>query len=154
MAEILGTGKQRAAKASRVGINNGSQYLNWASWDCTIKGDNQDTGNFGSFVASPGGGWPDNQAFDEGITCFVGASGGFGGLWDAGVNPQDDPPGIFPRDDLPDVDLVINRTDGTTQSFPYMRILSAKTDSRVKGLVGFDASWQSQGQFSMSVTSM
>lgn len=133
MAEILSTGKQRAGKGSRVSV--GSENLAFAKWSTNYKGDDLDTVNF------------ESEGYDEGILSVIGVEISFGGSWDAGNNPYDDPPGLFPRDDLTGLAFFENVTDNVGWEFPYARLRSANNGVEVKGLVSFDASGMSQGAF-------
>lgn len=133
MAEILGTGKQRAGKNSRVSVNG--DVLAFAKWNVDSKGDNLDTTNFTS------------EGYDEGILGIESADISFGGNWDAGENPYDDPPGLYPRDDLPDVLFYENVTDNVLWNFDFIRIRSARNGAEVRGLVTFECSGMNQGSF-------
>lgn len=155
MSQILGTGYQRAAKTAQILIN--SVALNWASWQVTIKGQDINTVNFGSYVAAPGGGWNDGQTFEEGILGAVSSSQTWGGLWDAHANPLANPPGLYPRDDLAATNFVVNRTDTTKFAWPYMRLRSvgARADNVASGAVGFDIQDSlNQGTFSFPTISV
>ena len=133
MAEILGTGKQRAGKGSRVAV--GTNRLADSKWTANGVGDDLDTNNF------------ESAGYDEGILGFVGVEIAFGGNWDAGFNAFDDPPGVYPRDDLQNLQFFTNVLDNVGWLFPYARLRSANTGAEAKGLVTFDASGKSQGPF-------
>lgn len=140
MAEILGTGKQRAGKNSRVNV--GSDVLTFAKWSVDAKVDMGDTTNF------------ESGGYDEGITEIYSADISFGGNWDAGDNPYDDPPGLYPRDDLADVVFHENVTDDVGWDFDYVRIRSARNGAEVRGLVTFECSGSNQGAFTYPVGSV
>ena len=133
MAQILSTGYQRSGKNSRV-ITNGTT-LNFAKYDVDSSGDDQDTTNF------------ESDGVEEGILGVQLATISFGGDWDAHANPYDDPPGLYPRDDLPNTYFYPNVTDGLYWLFPYARIRSATNGSEVRGKVSFNASGKNQGPF-------
>ncbi len=133
MAEVLGTGKQRAGKNSRVSV--GADDLTMAKWSVDSKADMGDTTNF------------ESGGFDEGITEILSADISFGGNWDAGDNPFDDPPGLYPRDNLPDVSFYENTTDDVGWDFEFVRIRSARNGAEVRGLVTFEVSGSNQGEF-------
>jgi len=140
MAAILGTGTQRAAKTSRVGI--GALYLALASWEARVTGADLPTVNFQSYIVN------DAQTYAEGIMGVLGCDFNFGGAWDAGVRPFVNPPGLYPRDDLAAVTLVTSRLDGTAWQFTYARIRSASNSAAVEGLVLFNVTdAKNQGQF-------
>lgn len=155
MAQVLGTGYQRATKTAQILIN--SVALNWASWQVTITGQDIVTVNFGSYVASPGGGWQEGQTFDEGILGAMSSQQTWGGLWDAHANPLTNPPGLYPRDNLSTIDFVVNRTDTTQFEWPYMRIraVGARADNVASGAVGFDVQdSKNQGNFTFPTISV
>ncbi len=133
MAAVIGTGIQRSGKASAISVD--SVTLALSKWNCTEEGDDLDTGNF------------DSGGLGEGILGFVRLRYTAGGAWDAGVNPIDNPPGIFVRDDLPNLILVINTFDDTDYNMPFARVRSVTVGTDVKGLVTFDWSGMSQGSY-------
>lgn len=133
MATILGTGKQRSGKNSRIKV--AAQNLTFAKFSVTFKGDDLDTVNF------------ESNGVDEGILGIIGAEYSAGGDWDAGTNPFDAPPGIYPRDDLATVKFYNNVADNTFWNFPYLRVRSAVNSSEVKGKVAFEWSGMNQGSF-------
>ncbi|MDE2103624.1 MAG: hypothetical protein KGL39_40675 [Patescibacteria group bacterium] len=148
--QLLGTGHQRAGKSSMIGINNDAQILAFASWDVTVQGEDLPTVNFTSFVSAPTSfGTSPGQSFGEGILGVVEADVRFGGAWDAGMNPYDNPPGLYPRDDLSTVNFYVSRPtlDNTYYLWDYLRLRSAHNTSDVRGLIGFDVGGKNQGQF-------
>jgi hypothetical protein len=147
--DILATGSQRAGKTSQVNANNTA--LAFSSYNVTVSGEDHSTNNFNSWDAA---GWDGGQAFDEGLLCFVKADIDFGGDWDAGVNPYDDPPGLFPRDDFPNLKLFTSIIDVVDFDFAYMRIRSAKTGAEATGSVTFEVSGMSQGSFTLPTGSV
>lgn len=133
---LLGTGYQRSGKNSRVVV--GGTTLNQSRFDVTLNGDDLDTTNF------------ESGGYGEGILGIQECDASFGGDWDAGDNPIDangDPPGLYPRDDLADLQLYQNVTDATYWDFGYFRIRSARNGSEVRGKVSFECSGKSQGIF-------
>lgn len=137
---LIATGTQRAGKASRIEI--GVANLAFASWSVDLKGDDLETVNFESYDLATG------NSYGEGILGVLSADVRMGGDWDASQNPLDDPPGLYPRDDLQSVNFVDNRVDATEWTFAYMRIRSATNGTDVKGKVTFSASGHNQGTFS------
>lgn len=133
-------GKQRSAKNSRIRV--GSINLNHAKWDAEWQGDDLDTTNFES------GGKEDGLIGIE-VVIFSG-----GGHWDAGRNPFDSPPGIFPRADGGPLSLLENVTDNVGWTLPLVRFLSSKNSSEVRGLVTFDFSGRSNGVFTQPTGSV
>jgi hypothetical protein len=138
---LLGTGHQVSGKNSAVEVNN--VFLNFAKFDVTYKGDDQDTTNFQS------------QGYGEAILGLQQCDISFGGLWDASPNnPFGNPPGLYPRDDLSAVLLYpsyIPALQGVYWDFPYMRVRSAHNSAEVKSAVAFDVSGMSQGPFQLPV---
>lgn len=133
--ELLGTGKQRAAKTSRVLIGTqtvtGGTALCYASWNIIMTGEDFVTVNFESYNTSAG------VTYDEGIIGKVSAQCSYGGDWDAGTNPLGSPPGLYVRDDLQNVAMVVDRLDSTLWAFPYQRVRSAKNSGEIAGKVLF-----------------
>ncbi len=133
MAQILGTGYQRSGKLSRV-TADGSALVH-SKWNANWQGDDLDTVNF------------ESVGVDEGILGIEWVDLSFGGDWDAHDNPLDDPPGLFPRDDLPDLNFYVNTTDAVYWNFPYARLRSANNSTEVKGKVAFECSGKNQGDW-------
>ena len=142
--EILATGHQRAGKTAQVRANNVA--LAYSSYDVTVSGEDHSTNNFTSWDEA---GWGGGQSFDEGLLCFVKADITFGGDWDAGYNAYDNPPGMYPRDDFPNLEFFTSIIDVVDFVFPYMRIRSAKTGAEATGSVTFECSGMSQGPFTL-----
>jgi len=144
MAFILSTGNQRAAKTSRVtvgGPQGTGSVLTFASYNVDVKGEDLNTTNFQSYNAGLG------ESFDEGIMGILGASLKFGGAWDAGFNPFDSPPGLYPRDNLANLYFYPSQLDGIPWWFPYARLRDASNSGEVRGLVMFSCGGQNQGKF-------
>lgn len=138
--QLLGTGIQRAGKTSQVIVNGVT--LTFASYEAGVEGQDLETTNFDSYNVA------DEQTYEEGILGKLKCSLRFGGDWDAGENPLDDPPGLFPRDDLPDLSFVVSRIDLTSWAFPYARIRTSTNGSSVGDKVTFSCSGMNQGPFS------
>lgn len=151
--QLLGTGSQRAAKASRVLV--GSSALAFASWSANMSGPDLSTLNFQSFNTAYGTPMPGGyggESFSEGLYGALDCQLSCGGDWDASQNPLDLPtPGLYIRDDLEDLAFETNRIDvagGVTPwAFPYARIRSAQNGAQVTGLVTFTVSGNNQGPF-------
>ncbi len=143
--QLIGTGKQRAAKSSRISVEN--QPLTYASWNANVTGDDLDTVNFSSFVND---GSSNGNSYSEGILGIVKCDLDFGGDWDAGTNAFDDqPPGLYPRDDLDNLEFDISVPDGLTGwFFGFARIRTAKNGGEVKNKVTFSCTGMNQGIFS------
>ncbi len=139
IAQIIGTGKQRAAKTSRVTV--GGTALTFASWESALTGEDYVTTNFESYVAAV------DSTFDEGILGPIGCDIKFGGDWDAGKNPLDPPPGLYPRDDLAALLFYTSRLDVVFWNFPFARLRSATNGGEIAGKVTFAAAGKSQGRF-------
>lgn len=135
MAEIIGTGIQRSGKESRIECE--STILALAKFNVVEEGQDLDTVNF------------ESDGLGEGILGITFLRWTLGGAWDAGTNPLDDPPGLYPRDDLPNLILTLNVTDATTYEMPFARVRSSTVGTDVKGLVTFDAAGMSQGDYSI-----
>lgn len=148
MAQILNTGYQRAAKSARVAIT--PNFLSFASWNVQVAGEDLPTVNFESYSTSL------NQSYDEGILGVLKCDIKFGGDWDAHQNFYDTVPGLFPRDDLASVSLLLSRAtlDNTFWNFPYMRVRQSTNGAEVRGKVTFDVSGFNQGKFSFPTGSV
>ncbi len=133
MAQIIGTGKQRSGKNSAAIIS--STTLAYSKWN--VEGHTVDL-NTMNFISA---------GLEEGISGPAGLRWSLGGAWDAGTNPDDNPPGIVPRDDLPNVRLIVNVADTSQYFMTYARVRSTTVGTDVNGLVTFDASGFSQGAF-------
>lgn len=138
--------KQRAAKAARVQV--GADFLTYSSWKVDVSGDDLETTNFESYVLA------DDTTYKEGVLGPIECAVDFGGDWDAGTNPLDNPPGLYPRDDLADVSLIVNRTDATMWDFPYVRLRGASSGGEVGGKVTFTCTGKSQGPFVFPIGSV
>ena len=137
--QLIGTGKQRAGKTTRVGV--GGTFLTFASYEVTLEGEDYPTVNFESYNVAQG------QTFDEGILGPLSSSIRFGGDWDAGTNPLANPPGLYPRDDLATVVFYTSRIDNIFWNFPYIRLRNATNSAEVRGKVAFNCSGRNQGIF-------
>lgn len=144
--QLLGTGKQRAAKTCRISV--GATFLTFASWECNLTGEDFPTGNFESYNVA------NAQSYDEGIMGFLACDVRFGGDWDAGTNPFGNPPGLYPRDDLATVSFFTSRIDNVNWSFPYLRLRSATNGGEVHGKVTFSVSGKNQGVFTYPTASV
>jgi hypothetical protein len=151
MAQILGTGLQRAGRNSRISCEG--QNLNLTKWDVGWTVGDEDTTNFGSQTAVIGATLGSNiYMSSEGIFTISDFEWSLSGLWDAGANPVDitSVPGIFPRDDLANL-LFFVTTVGVAPDwdFEYARVRSSKNGTEVKGTVSFEASGKNQGLVSI-----
>lgn len=127
-------GTFRSGKDARVQVDGAN--LNLGNWDYTHHADDLDNVNF------------ESNGLDQGIIGVEGADANFDGFFDHGVNPADDPPGVYPRDDLPNVNLYTNVDDDLYCSLPLARCLSIKINTAVRDQVKFAATCKSQAEFS------
>ena len=144
--QLLGTGKQRAAKTSQVTVQ--SAVLSFASWEANMTGEDLGTVNFNSYNVAAG------QTFDEGILGTLSCDLRFGGDWDAGVNPLGSPPGLYVRDDLPSLAFLTSRLDAISWAFTYARLRSSTNGGAVGGKVTFNSSGKNQGSFTFPTGSV
>ena len=135
--ELLGTGTQRSGKASRITI--GADILTFTNWKVDQQVNDLETTNFTSYDETT------DASYGEGITGIDVCNITFGGAWDASANPYDDPPGLYPRDDLADVAFYTNIVDNVSWVFDYIRLRSTSNGAEVSGLVTFTCSGMSQG---------
>lgn len=142
---IAGTGTQRAAKTSRVQV--GAQFLTFASWEANVTKAEALTTNFESYNTA------NADTYEEGIAGVLSCAFRFGGAWDAAAKPFGAAPGLYPRDDLQTVNLLLSRLDGTTYwNFPYARVRGCTNSGSVEGLVLFNVTdAKNQGVFSLPV---
>ncbi len=124
---------QRAGKLGRVSVNG--TPLQYATWSADEKTDDEDTTNF------------ESAGFDQGTTGCFGCDISAGGLWNALAKQTADPPGIFPRDNLANLQFFHNIVDNTAWLFPYSRILSARNGAETKGKVTHEFSGKSNGPY-------
>lgn len=148
MAQILGTGKQRASKTARVLV--GATALTFSSWNLNLTGEDLITTNFESYNVAAA------NTFREGILGDIGVDNAtFGGDWDAGTNPLGTPPGLYPRDDLPNLAFYTSRLDAILWNFPFFRVRTATNGAQVPGgKVTFQSGGSSQGPFTFPVGSV
>lgn len=145
MAAIIGTGIQIAGKNSRISADG--TILSLAKFNVVDEVDNLDTTNFTSTDE-------EGNCFEEGISGVERLRWTLGGLWDAGTNPEDDPPGIYPRDDLPNLILYLNVAAAQSYDMPFTRVRSSTVGTDVKGSVTFDAAGLNQGPFTVPTGSV
>lgn len=126
-------GKQRAAKGSRIKANGAT--LNFGEWDTDDKADKLDGTNF------------ESGGQGQGTTGIETVEYNAGGLWDAGKNAYDSPPGIYPQDSFANLYFYENVTDNVFWLFPLALILSAKNGASVREMVKFSWSGESNGPF-------
>jgi hypothetical protein len=138
--QILGTGKQRAGKTSRILV--GTTPLAFSSWENTVTKEDYGTVNFESYNVVAG------DTYDEGIGGPIACSSRAGGDWDAGTNPLGNPPGLYPRDELAQLAMFVSRLDATEWLFPFFRVRSSVNGTDVRGKVSFNFSGMNQGPFS------
>lgn len=128
---MAAVGKQRAAKNSRVQVV--ATNLRAANWRVTRRGDDLDTSNF------------ESTGQEQGTIGFEVSEWSLGGDWDAQQNAFDNPPGLYPRDDLGTIRFYENVTDNVFHLITVSRVLSAENGAEVKGKVTFTANGKSQG---------
>ena len=134
------TGKQRAGKGSRVQVT--AINLNMVEWTFEAKGDDLDTTNF------------ESAGNEQGTIGIIVADFQVRGDWDAGRNPYDSPPGIYPRDDLSALKFYENVTDNIFHSVSIARLLSTRNGSQVRGKVTFEFSGKSNSGFTLATGSI
>jgi hypothetical protein len=137
MAAVIGTGVQIAGKYSRISAEGTA--LAMAKGNVVFVTQDLDTTNFNSVF--------NGVSYLEGISAPVGLTWTLGGGWDAGTIAYDDPPGLYPRDDLPNLLFYLNVALAQGYTMPFARVRSSTTNMDVKGLVTFDSAGMSQGPF-------
>lgn len=125
----------------------------------TVRGDDLPTVNMSSYDlqvfsvygnAGPGlgtAGTDPTQTFDEGIVGVIYGDIDCGGDWNAGANFYDDPPGIYPRDDLEGLVCQQDRFDPGSFLFPFSRVRNTKLGTTTIGKVAFTWTGKNQGPF-------
>lgn len=139
MQLIPGTGYQRAGKTSRILVSG--LPLTYASWRVSMSSTKLDTMNFESYNVATG------ESFGEGLHDGLEAGLTGGGDWDAHAAPYGDPPGLYVRDDLPNLLYYTSRIDNVGWVFPLAQIISSENGAEVKGKVTFSFAGNSQGPF-------
>jgi hypothetical protein len=126
-------GHMRSGKGSRATV--GGVNMRKTDWEADYQADDLDTTNF------------ESAGFDQGTVGIVSCPWTLKGCWDAQQNEYDDPPGLFPRDDLGLVKLYTSVSDNVFWSLPTNRVISGKNSTSVKQLVMFEASCKTNGSF-------
>jgi hypothetical protein len=126
-------GKQRAGKGCRLQVDNVD--LRATNMDWNSRTDDLDTSNY------------ECEGFEQGTVGIFGNDLNVEAYWDASTNPIDvnTAPGIYPRDNLPNVLAYQSVNDDTFWQAELARVLSCSTSHPVRGLVGFKASMKSNG---------
>lgn len=127
-------GKWRAGKNTRISV--GSQNLALASYDLTDSGADIDTTNTESNGVTEGIIGPENLDWNS------------GGKWDAGQNPLDNPPGMYPRQDGENLSFYTSQTDNVFYNLPFFRCHQATLRMTVQGGVDISARGKNQGSYS------
>lgn len=141
-------GSFRSGKLSKVLVGVTACRLN--VWSVAESGADLDTTNFESYDTSYG--YTDQargigRSFEQGMIGVETAVFNLDGNWDAAANPLDDPPGLYVREDGPEIKLYVSRIDDTFYDFYVTRILSADVATDAKGLVTFRCSGKNQGPY-------
>lgn len=123
-------GHMRIGKNSDVVVEGDS--LNFATWRTTDHADDINTTHF-------------NSISDQGTVGVEGVDWNMGGQWDAATNAYDDPPGLYPRDNLGLVKFYENVNDNVFWSLASNRVLSAENGAEVRDKVTFNATGKSNG---------
>jgi hypothetical protein len=126
-------GHQRSGKGSRSSINGVN--LRGTNFDVTRRADDIDTTNY------------ECNGEEQGTVGVVGTDVNYEAYWDSQENPIDSgqAPGIYPRDNLPNVILYLNLTDAIAWNAALCRVLSSNTSAPVRGIVGFKSTMKSNG---------
>lgn len=139
-------GIQLAGKGAGIDANGVS--LSYAKWECTDESEKIDTTNFDS----SDGAVP--QGANGAVASYAQATFGVeavkhngSGLFDASLNPFDDPPAFYPTDDFADLTYYLNRIANIFWSFPVALLLSTTNGAEVRGAVSFAWSGESNGPF-------
>lgn len=109
---------------------NGAQCC-LRQWDFDVQGTDDETASFC------------NNGFETGIVSFIVAVWSVEGDWDSTLDFMGGPPGLYPRDDA---QLGFGLPVGS-KLLPRARVLSSKLTCPAKGIVAFNASGKSNGQF-------
>jgi hypothetical protein len=128
---MAAVGHQRAGKNARAQV--GGTNLRANTWRNTYRGDDLETTNF------------ESQGAEQGTIGTTVNEWSIGADWDAQQNSLDNPPGLYPRDDLLNVKLFENVGDNVLWFIPVNRVISAENGAEVKRLVTFNANGKSQG---------
>lgn len=129
----MAVGKARSGKGARVSA--GGTTLRAAEFEAAQQADDLDTTNF------------ECSGTEQGTIGVLSATWSIRGDWDASVNMFDNPPGLYPRDDLLNLYLYTNLVDNVYWYFATARVLSSRNSGQVRGKVTFEASGKNQGTF-------
>lgn len=124
---------KRAGKGGRIVW--AGQNLRLKEYSCDHKGDDLDTTCF------------EDNGKETGLIGIEVLDCTARGDWDADSELTQDPPGIYPRSDGGPVKLYSNFADAQFSNLPIVRVLSARNTNAVRGLVGFETSFKSNGAF-------
>lgn len=130
----------RAGKGSRISAD-GVNILG-ESFDVNRTGEDIDTTCF------------ETGGEDQGTIGPTATEWSFRGKWNAAQNPFDSPPGIYPRDDLPNLLFYPSVADGTVAEIAFARVLSSRVGSEIRGAVTMEASGKSNGGITLPTGSV
>lgn len=136
---------KRTGKRGRVqvGTGGGAQNITMRKWGITEKGEVVDTSGF------------ESGGFTTGLIGNRTCEFNFEGVWDAAVNWQDDPPGLYVRHNLQNLTLFLDSVDGTNYGFPYAIISQAafQVQYAPSQAILYTVTGQSQGPYSLTTGS-
>ncbi len=127
-------------KNSRVTVGSGPTILKATDWDYTHEADDGDLTN------------SESTGCEEGNTGIQRVSWNIKGKWDLKLNPEVDPPGFYPRNDLASVKFIPSNPDVATVTpmiLALARVLSVRATMNVRQNIEYAASGKSQGPFTL-----
>ena len=139
-------GHFKAGKGGRIAV--GATFLTLDTYEINFNTDWIDTTNFESLGIHPAGGVGTTTTFEQGTFGVLWNHYSFSGKWDAQQPKYDTPPALYPRDDLASVKIYENTGDGDFWNYPFSIVVTTRNGARVRDAITWDASLQSNGNFS------
>jgi hypothetical protein len=145
-------GSFRSGKGSRMRVGSATN-LKGKQWSVAESDQEIETINFECFTTAFGStGVGGGRSFGQSMSGPERAACSYSGLWDAATNAfglngisDNNPPAIYPRDDGPRMQLVLNQVDADFYDFTATKIGGTTLKVDVNGSIDFDFSFKSQG---------
>ncbi len=140
-------GNFRSGKGARISV--AGLPLTQAVWEVHETGVKLPTNNFECFTTALGStGNGGGRSFTQGLIGFETATGKCTGNWNQAINPFDDPPGLYNRDDGPLIVCMFNVIDENNYEFPETLLYDcADVKCNCEGLISYDFAWENQGEY-------
>jgi hypothetical protein len=113
-------------------VSIGGTILNVLGFSPTLRGEDHDTTNSESLAPEGTVGWVDIEVKLE-------------MNWDAGLNPMDSPPSLYPGAILNNVIGFINQLDNTFFNMGQARVIDAEIPIRIRDLIKYNVTLRGHG---------